>query len=237
MTRAKDHVGHGAARSCCLEPGQHARQVRGIRRILLIVHHLQLVTGGEVVGCNRYLLGEGVVGIDERRGFRRPGQRQRRLQHHFGVFGGRTEHPKDVVEATREDGLGCAVGFHHRDLVQLGDRLVLQRGGSAVRAEQEVDPISIHQLLHQLDTLGWFAAIIIVLESHRIAGVAGLDAAVGIDRFDPELIAFQGQVPLMGRGAGKRDGRAKEERAHRALARDRVGRRADSRLDPADGPD
>ena len=68
---------------------------------------------------------------------------------------------------------------------------------------------------------------------HLIAGVADLDAAVGVDHFDPELIAFQGQVPLMGRGAGERDGRAKDERAHLALKLDRVGIRADSRLDRA----
>src|SRR5256885_10929128 len=45
--------------------------------------HLQLVTGGIVMGCGRHLLGEGVVGIDDRHGLWRPGQRQRRLQHHL----------------------------------------------------------------------------------------------------------------------------------------------------------
>src|SRR5579859_5230474 len=125
------------------------------------------------------------------------------------------------MKAFGEDRMGRAVCLYHGDFVLLGDGLILQGWRCPIGSQQKIHLVRGKQLLGGLSAFGRSTAIIVVFELHLVGCIANFDAAIGIDLFDPELIAFQGEVTLGSSRAGERDWGTEDEgigRATRAAA-------------------
>ncbi len=98
--------------------------------------------------------------------------------------------------------------MHHRDLIFLGDRAVVQREIRGKGSEQEIDLVGgdeLDILAHaEIDV----RLIVENLQRELIGLAADLDAARGVDRVDRELVGVAIIAPGIGARSGQLDGGA-----------------------------
>ena len=126
------------------------------------------------------------------------------LAHHLDgagvVVAGRRQGPEDVFIAAGIDLARGAAALDHRNLVLLGDGAVVEGIVRGEGPEQEVDLVRGDQPDILADAEADVRLVVIELEGQLVGLVADLDAALGVDGVDGELIG----VDIVAAGIGLR---------------------------------